>query len=707
MALINTLRNKMGKIVVVFLALSMGAFILTDLFQSNSLLFGGSQTEIGEMASSSVTYEEFQKEVERLSYGYALNTGRNPSGQEMDLIRNQAWQQLIVTKVFKPQYAELGIAVTDEEMVEMVQGTNIHPGVRQAFTNPQTGIFDKDQLVAYLQQLSTLPEQNRQAWIAFEQSLRPQRENSKYENLFNLTNYASKYEAKDEYMKTGSTASIDYLYVPYFAVADSLVEVREAELEEYLSENSDNYQREETKNIDYISFQIAPSSEDSAIVLAEIQDLRNGLQTASDDSLFASINSDGLTPFQQFTPATLPTAFAGINKVGFTSEVELEGNKYVVYKISDISSGDEQFVKASHILFKWTDDSDAAKREARSRANGILRDIKRGTNFEEMARVHGTDGTANSGGDLGWFGENSSFVQEFKDATFGFRGTGLLPSLVETQFGYHIIKVTEPKTSEVYKVATVEKELFVSDETLNETYRQAEIFALEAENLTDFTKKAGELALDVKKARTIRQNDARIGGLNNARNIVFWLFNKASQGEVSEVFELEDQYIVAVQTDAQEKGTVKLESVRNEIARKVRDQKKADMIIESLSGASGSTLEEKANAYGSDARVNSADVTLNATSIASVGYAPEAVGVAFSLEPGEQTQPFKIDNGIIIVLLNEKTMATELEDYSDYIATVTNGRRSFRRREEPFIDQNVYNAALEFAEVEDNRYKFF
>ena len=706
MALFNTLRNKMGKIVIFVIGFSMVAFILTDLLSTNSTLFGGQSNEIGAMASSDVTYEEFQLEVDRLSYNYLVQTGSNPSGAQMDQVRQQAWQELIVQKVFGPQYAELGIEVTDDEMVEMVQGKNIHPQVRQSFTNPQTGQFDKERLTAFLQQMSSAPPQNQQAWINFEASLRPLRSLSKYENLIGLTNYANKYESKSNYVTNNSTASIEFLYVPFFAVADSTVPVTESELEKYLDDHADEYQREESKNIDYVVFDVQPSAKDSAVVQEEINALRDQLLTADDDSAFASINSEGFAPFNTYNASTLPQELNGIDEVGYVSEPIVTGSRYTIFKLSDKVAGEEYFVKASHILFKWSDETDEAKAEARRQGNQILRDIKNGTNFEEMARIHGTDGTASRGGDLGWFGENSSFVQEFKDASFNFRGTGLLPSLVETQFGYHIIKITEPKTNEMFKVAKIEKELFVSDETRNNIYRAADEFALESQNYDQFLQNAQTNGYNVLKGTRLGKNDQRLGGINEARNIIYWLFNKAEDGDISEIFEIEDQYVIAVQTSYQEKGVAQLDEVRNEITKKVRDQKKADQLIAQLGGYEGS-LEEIKSQYGDQARINTADINLSTTSIPNVGLAPDAVGLAFALEAGELTAPFTVDNGVMILQLNDKTMAADLENYDAYQISVLNQRRSFKRREAPVIDQNIYNAAIEFAEIEDERYKFF
>ncbi len=706
MALINTLRNRMGKIVIVVIAFSMAAFILTDFLQSNSTLLGGTSNEIAEMGSATVKYDEFQNVVEELSVNFRMSYGRNPTSQDMDFIRQQAWQRLIVQNVFQPQYDELGVAVTDDEMVEMVQGTNVHPMVRQQFSDPQTGIFNKDQLMSFLQQMNSLPQENRLAWINFEESLRPQRALTKYENLMTLTNFASKYEAKDDYDAKNSTASIDFLYVPYFSINDSTISVTESELEAYLQDHADEYKREETKSIDYVVFDIVPSAEDSAFVYDEISQHMEGLLAAEDDSAYATRNSEGASVFVTYNPSTKPAGVDTLSSIGSVTAPTIVGNSYTIFKLSAVEAGDEYFVRARHILFKWTDESDEAKAEARRQANGILRDIRNGTDFAEMARIHGTDATASQGGDLGWFGENGSFVQEFKDAAFNRRGTGLIPTLVETQFGYHIIEITEPKSNEVVKVAKIEKELFVSDETLNNISREADLLAYESNSYDDFLRNSEEKGYEVLKASRLSANDERVGALGEARNIVFWLFNKAEAGSVSDVLETPDKYVVAVQTNHQEVGTANLEDVRNEVTRKVRDAKKAEIIIAKLAESEGA-FEEIQEAYGDDARVNSAELTLSTLSVGGVGYAPEAVGLAFALEEGERTAPFVTDNGVLMMQLNEKTIAQPLEDYEPYKSAVTNARRGFRRREDPFVDQRIYDVLVQFADIEDNRYKFF
>ncbi len=707
MALISTLRNKMGKIVIAFVAFSMFAFILTDLFQSNSFLRGNTNT-VGEIAGAEISYQAFQAKVDELSYNFSINNGRNPLSDDLEQIRQEAWQTLIIENVFDVEYGKLGLVVTDAEVVDMVQGNNIDPQIQQFFVDPNTGVFDRQNVVTFLQSLNAAPPQQRASWLAFESSLAPARKMTKYENLLEKTRFANKYEAESEY-ESSETVLVDYLYVPYFSVADSVIDVTDSELKSYLASHEDEYQREESRNIAFVSFPIQPSTEDSAFVADEVEQLYADLMSADDDSLFAAINSDGITPYGTYKPNNFPSWLEDESvtlEVGFVSEPLLEGNQYSFFKISDKYEGEEAFVKASHILFKWDEDTDEGRSAARAEARRVLREIKSGADFAEMASQYGTDGTASRGGDLGWFGETSSFVQEFKDAVFAYSGKGLLKDVVETEFGYHIIRVDVAKSYTVFKVARLEKELFSSDQTLNSIYRQAELFSTEAVGSSEFYELAEASGLDIRTANRIRKNDKRVGSMINARSIAFWLYNKAEVGTVSEVFELENEYVVALHTGAQEKGLADLADVRAEITRKVKDEKKAAIIKDKLQGLSGS-YEEMKNEYGEGARNGSATLALNSNSFSGVGFSPIAIGTAFSLEQGESTLPFEVQNGIVMLTVTEKAGLQELSDYEAYRSVVVNKGSSFRRREVPFTYQNIYNALVEEAEIEDDRYRFY
>jgi peptidyl-prolyl cis-trans isomerase D len=273
-------------------------------------------------------------------------------------------------------------------------------------------------------------------------------------------------------------------------------------------------------------------------------------------------------------------------------------------------------------------------------------------------------------------------------------------SVVETQFGFHIVEVTETVTNASYKVTKIELDLYVSDETRNNFYRDAETFALNSNDIESFDKAAEESGYEISEANQIKKNDRRVSNLQNARGIVTWLFNTGEVNKVSEVFELDNEYIIAVMTEQQDKGVASLEVVRNQVERKVRDVKKADQIIAKL-GNADETLDEIAEAYGNDAQViDMSNLKLSGNTLNTVGLAPEAVGLAFSMENGEKTKSFKVDNGVLVLELVNKTDPADISDYESYRAQVEQKRQGR-------IPYNINETVKELAKIEDLRYKFF
>ena len=207
-----------------------------------------------------------------------------------------------------------------------------------------------------------------------------------------------------EYEEQITTAEVKYLYIPYFSI-DSTGEVTESKLQEYLSDHASEFQVENTRSMDYVSFPIDPSAEDTLYFIQEMEDLKEQLQIVNDDSVFARINSDGQYFYGTYNISNLPLKIAEIREsiaVGDVMGPELEGALLKLYKVSDIYEDTIYRAKASHILIKSTDDSNSAKTEAKREANRILKEIQNGADFVEMAAQFGQDGTSTRGGDLGW-----------------------------------------------------------------------------------------------------------------------------------------------------------------------------------------------------------------------------------------------------------------------------------------------------------------
>ena len=700
MALINTLRNKMGKVVVGFIAFAILSFVLADLLGPNR--FFGQDTDIGKIRGETISLQEFQAVLQERENSFALSFNRQPTDRDRPTLRNQAWELLISRYAFEDEYDDVDVLVTSEEIWDMLQGKNIDPGIAQSFTNPETGEFDRATFMQYLQQLPSLPPETQLRWDMYKKELLTARQRTKYENLLVKSNYITEAEAERQYQMETVGAEVQYLYVPFYAVSDSLVQGTDDLYEDYYNRHKEEYKVDHTRDLRYVSFDIVPSEEDTALVREDILDLKAEFISVNDDSVFAKINTDGASFYNAFNKGNLPSTLAedlDSLEVGKVFGPFQTGNNFSIYKVVQIKEDTLNHARANHILIKWTDESAGAKAEARTEARRILREIRNGADFGAMAREHGTDGTASRGGDLGWF-KTGDMVGPFQEAVFRASRKGLLNDVVETQFGYHIIEVTETRDNTIYEVATIEREILPSDETRNIVYRKADFFASQSDDLESFEASAESDSVNVLLAPKIGTNDRRVGVLGDARQVVQWLFRDASIEEVSEVFEFDDKYVVAVMDGETEEGYQRLEDVEIQIATKVKNELKGEIIINKLNDLSGS-LEEIASAYGEEANIySSGDLKLNTNSLPSVGFDPEAVGRAFSLASGERTEAFASANGVLIIEMQQMTEAPEIADYAAYKDQLAQTRRGTDV-------SGIPEAIKDAAKIEDERYKFY
>ncbi|WP_247232887.1 SurA N-terminal domain-containing protein [Telluribacter sp. SYSU D00476] len=705
MALINKIREKSG-VAVTVIAVSLILFIVGgDLLGPNTLFGGGNNQTVGEIAGQDIDIKDFQNRVDVLRQNYEGQTGRAANEQELVALREQAWNQMIIDIAYREQYEKLGLAVTDEELVDMVQGTHISPAIQQAFADPTTGRFDKNAVINYLKNLKNLPVPQQQSWAAFEKSLREDRLRQKYENLMRLSSYVTKAEAEKEYVAQNAKASIRYLYVPFYSIADTTVKVTDSQLEAYLNNHRDEYKGADTRTVQYVTFPVLPAKDDSSALYTEIKDLARGLAAAQNDSAFARMNSD----------IPIPTTLSYANMSDQLKEAVKtmvpggvygpyrEGNTYFIYKYGGTTKDSVYTARASHILIRPENPSDSAKAAARQRAEALLNQIRGGASFEALAATSSADpGSAQRGGDLGYFQNNGSMVKPFEDAVFSMSGTGLVGRVVESQFGFHIIKVTDAKNNTLYRVAAIGKTIAPSQATRDEAYRRADEFANSVDTKAEFDEAVKkDKSLVVATANRVPETATNVNAIQNAREIVRWAFDdKTDIGDVSQVFETDEQYVVAVVTGKTDAEKVKVDDFRDELTAKVRNQLKAEQITAKLKGASGD-LNAMAAKYGAGALVESAeDLTLATGFLSSAGFDPIALGKAFGLKAGQKTGVFTGENGVFVIEVTGRTEAPQIADYTPYktqLLQALESRTSFLLNE----------AIRDKANIVDRRARFF
>lgn len=699
MALINKIRQRTA-LVVGIVALGLVLFVLGNFIKNQSR---NHTLEVGKIAGETISRETFELKVEKLKNAYIRNSHKSPSEGEMEMLRQQAWDMLISEIAFSKEYKKLGLVVTEEELVDMVQGNNINPEIIAAFTNPQTGQFEKAKLLEYLKNIDRYPVENQLTWYEFEDMLPNQCERMKYENLLTKSVYVTKQEAQQLYDRQNTKMQLKYLYVPFYSVSDSSVSITDNDLKEYLDQNREQYKKEAMASVEYISFSFTPSREDTLYYKKEMESLVEEFKQVSVDSSFAKIHSDAPVHMEYIPKASLPQAIgshlASLKK-GDVVGPFLESGSFKISKLSDIKTSPKYSMRASHILIKPSSPSPEDDKKALEQANNILSQIKKGVPFDQLAMIYGMDDTRNRGGDLGWFVEGK-MVKEFEKAVINFKGVGLIPQPVKTEFGYHIIKVTEPKINVSYQVTTIERSITPSDETKETALARAEMFASGSTNAKDFRDNAAkDSSLIVARSSGVRKSDRTIGNNFTSREIVRWIFNEGNVGDVSNVFETDKSYVVVLLTSKTDDDEVSLENERAELMRKVQSEKKSRFISDKLKKLKGS-LEEIAQQYGPAATVNTMnDVSYITTSLTNAGYAPLAIGAVSALSKGQRTEPMGDESGVLIVEVLDVVPAHDIADYSLY-------KNQIMQQNGSSASYTIMNAIKEFARIKDNRYQFY
>ena len=697
MAIISTLRDKGGKFLLIVVGTTIALFVIQDILAPNSSIIGQNRNIVGSINGEEIDLVRFNAVYEELTYNFSLNNGRSPTQQEVSELRDQAWERLINDISYVEEFNKIGLTVTDKESVDMVQGNNIHPMIIQAFSDPSTGSFNKDNVIGYLQNLSNQPANQQQAWFSFESNLKPMRLRTKYDNLIAQSTYYNSLDAEAEYFNTSSQIDLAYFYIPFFAVSDTLFDVSTNEMRSYLNKNKSDYNQEETRSIDYAFFSVQPSAEDSTFFENEINDIRSNLMSSNiiDDSTYAVINSDSFNPYIKFNPDELPTDLVG-KDVGFITEPTYENGSISIKKLSKIDQDAQEKARAKHILLRFDDSN---KSTVRTEANRILNLLRSGSDFEETARTYSQDGSASNGGDLGWF-TDGMMVKPFQDAVFSRRRSGLIPRIIETDFGFHIINVTYPKTRTSYFVANISKDILPSDNTRNNIYRSAELFKLDIKSSEDvFSDYLKENNIIGGNISDIDKNSTEVGTIPNARNVILWSYSDDRYvGEVSDVLETDEGYIVAQINEMKDEGTKKLDEVENSIKRRIIDEKKYEYLKEIL--VDYSSLQDLKDNSGLGDIYRSSGISMTENSLSNVGFSPESIGTAFSMQEGELTRPFKIDGGVIVLGLESKVLADTLSNYDDYRNTLIQTNR-FN------VPLKIDDAIKHFSDIEDDRYKFF
>lgn len=716
MSILEKIRSKTGLLVGI-IGLALVIFILESLLGSGGALFSGNDTLVGKIAGDKIDYTTFNNKVNEITAQWQQ---ANPQGtldeKTKDQIHESVWAQMINDRIIKTQFKKLGVAISSEELFDLML-QNPHQTVMQQFSDPQTGQINENFRrpdgsfdVAKLRQLvASLPADQAKAWKQLEKQVMEVRTAEKYNMLIKKAIYVTTAEAKVAFVNQNKQVNSTFVMKRYSAVSDSAVKITDEDVKAYYNAHQNEYKiSEPVRKIEYVAFDVLPSKADYEALQKETNEIAEKFKTISqkeDSSFVAQECQDGQVNIANYgkknmiiTDSSVYTAAKGTVFGPYT-----EGTFLKIYKLTNIKSIADS-AKVRHILIGFQNPKTRQQRDpalAKRMADSVLVLLKaKAVSFDTLVKTISDDlGSIDKGGDYGWFDENKGFVPEFKNA--GLEGTVGNITLVPTQFGYHIIEVLNVSKSRhnSYTVAQISKLIAPSSETTQEYYKKATDFAGQNKSAEAFNKSVETAKLNKRVLENIKENDKQFPGLDDARNMVQWIY-KSKKGDVSDALEFKDRFIVACIVGVKEKGIAPLEEVKDEVTVKTIRDKKAEMFINEFktkAGASKSTQDIAAKMGLTEEKADA--LTFTAYNVGTMGREDALVGTACSMKAGSTSKATKGDNGVFVVsvaAVNEAPLPKDFKAKQKEIEQTSAYR----------VDGELYDALKEKADIEDHRGKF-
>lgn len=689
MAGLNTLRTKGGLFLTIFIGGALLMFIVSLAFENGGMM-GSQDPKVAEINGEKITYTHYQDIFDATQNNLSAMSGQDYSSSEaQEAVHNMAWQQLLNQYAIQPGFNKMGINVTNDERIELISGQYVSPIIASAFTNPQTGMFSPEEVVNYLnaaaadQQYGPLMMQRYEMLV---NDAQVQRAMEKYVGLVSKGVFVNDLEVAAGVTAANKAFSGRWVGQNYMQVADSLVKVEKADVEKYYNEHKKMFKQMPSRSVSYVVFEVEPTDDDRLAAANEVEKMAAEFAATEEPMIYAKSKSRETVDEAYYSREALSAEMAAIAFGKDRSQVYgpvLENDVYHISRVTDVRSMPDS-VGVSYIVLA----QNAAK------ADSLMAAAKGGANFAALAMEFSEDrATAEMGGELGVM-PYSAYPEQFR-AEIDKASKGSFFKVDMGQVVY-IVRV-DRKDAPVMKaqVATITYPIMASPSTEKEIHSVANQFSVAAQGSVEkFNAAASEYAVVPRVAR-IMNTDRQMAGMgDDSRSIVRWAFD-AEVGEVSEIYTVERDYVVAIVTEQRDQEFATINQVYNEIYPMVLNEKKFEVLRSQLAGKS---IEEAAAALGVEVG-QFENVTANGFYIDGIGIAPRTIGAIAKSAEGELSQPINDLTGAYVIVVDQ---VVEAENQ-----TADAERVRQQAMAEAQAAQRMNQALYEGSKIEDLRVKFF
>ena len=677
MASLNTLRTKFGIVLSIVIAGALLAFILS---LKTEMGFSGNDPRVGVIDGEKINYSEYYNQYEQVK---AQSGAQESNEQQSAMLANAAWQALIGKYVLTPGFDKMGLRVTEPERMSMVSGQHPSQAFYNAFADPRTGEYN----VAAVHQFLSEAEANaqaQQAWAQLNEQARMEREVAKFLGLIKGGVYVNSLEVANGVNSANNTYAGKWAGKKYSAVPDSLIQLKSSDIKAYYNSHKNMFKQTPSRALSYVVFEVSPTDDDMLALEKSVAEV--GAQFAATEELksFVRANRNGKIADNYVSAKQLSEEEAKALLDGATYGPVLKNNEWTMARALDTKIVPDS-MGIRHIVLPYTQEA---------LADSLLTVLKGGADFAQVAAQYSVyDATAANGGEVGVM-PFSAFSGEFAAALANAK-TGDIVKIASGDAIQLMQVYRADKPSKHVQVASITYPVEASAATRRDIHNQAGTFSVNAKGSVEAFNDAASAAAVTPRIASLAQGERTIRGLEDSRDVARWAYG-AEVGDVSEIFPVGKDYVIAMLTEIDDNEFAPLEKVSAQIRAQVLRDKKYDYIVKELSG---STLDEQAKSLGTEV-ADFDNVTFGAFYVTGPGFEPRLIGaISSTTEKGGLSAPVKGLSGVYVF---------EVDDIQTSDKQTAEGEKvRAQAMAESMAQQFSVQAIQQMAKIQDLRGKYF
>lgn len=702
MSIIQTIRDRAAIFVFGIIGISLIGFLVQDAFVGRSHgFFDSPKTTIGKVDGIEIKRQEFDDRVKIMEAQYQQQGYRVDEGMRQE-IQNQIWNGMISREIVTNEAKKLGLAFTSKEFAELLFSEDAPQEFKQQFTDRKTGIYNIEAARNAFRTLqkSKDAEQIRQVNEQLIDPIILGQLQQKFISIFANGMYLPKWLIEKQNAENAQISNISYVSLSYSSVADSAVNVSDAEITDYIQKHKESYKQEKSRSIAYVTFYAGPTKADSTNLWKKMEEYKKELQEAKDPGVFVTRNRtkspffDGYISKSRIQVPEKDSILA--LKPGEVFGPYFDASNIAVARMIDSKILPDS-VKARHILIATVDPQTGqptlADSVAKNRIDSIQKAIAGGASFEQLVVKYSDDeGSKLRLGDLGYF-SGGQMVKAFND--FCFEGKTGDKGVVKTEYGYHYIEVEDQKNFEqAFKVAYLAKQIEPSEETEDAASAAATKFASASRTEKAFDETVSKEKINKRIADNIKEMDYQVTGLGASRALVKWIYEK-KPGTVSDPISVGDQYVVAVITGENKEGLQSAATAKVTVEPILRNKKKAVLLAQKF-GKYSSIDDAAKNVSQTIQQVDSLKFSDNFKP----GLGNESIVIGAAFDKAYQSKPSPVlsgNSGVYVVAINN--MGALPND----AANVEEQRKTAVMQMKQTLNYSLMQALKDAAKITDSR----